>query len=152
MPRQADTPNRPVDPVLEFIRLMWSVDHELQRVSKRMVTRMGLTAPQRLALRFIGIRPDLTPGALADLLHVHPGTVTGFVRQLEELGLIRIRRSDEDTRRLHLQLTPRGRVVNRRRSGTVESAVRRVVGRLTKSELRHASDTMRRLAEELAAE
>ena len=152
MPRQAAAPKPPVDPVLEFIRLMWSVDHELQRVSKRMVTRMGLTAPQRLALRFIGIRPDLTPGALAVLLHVHPGTVTGFVRQLEELGLIQIRRSDEDTRRIHLEQTPRGRVVNRRRSGTVESAVRRVVGRLTKTELRHASDTMRRLAEEVAAE
>jgi DNA-binding MarR family transcriptional regulator len=152
MPRQAASPDRPVDPVLEFIRLMWSIDHELQRVSKRMVTRMGLTAPQRLALRFIGIRPGLTPGALADLLHVHPGTVTGFVRQLEGLGLIRISRSREDTRRLHLELTRRGNAVNRRRSGTVESAVRRVVGRLTKSELRHASDTMRRLAVELAAE
>ncbi len=152
MSRHVTAPNRPVDPVLEFIRLMWSVDHELQRVSKRMVTRMGLTAPQRLALRFIGIRPGLTPGALADLLHVHPGTVTGFVHQLEELGLIGIRRSDEDTRRLHLELTSRGRVVNRRRTGTVESAVRRVVGGLTKSELRHASDTMRRLAAELAAE
>jgi DNA-binding MarR family transcriptional regulator len=152
MPRQAAAPNRPVDPVLEFIRLMWSVDHELQRVSKRMVTRIGLTAPQRLSLRFIGIRPGLTPGALAGLLHVHPGTATGFVRHLEDIGLIRIKRSDEDTRRLHLELTTKGRVVNRRRSGTVEGAVRRVIERLTASELRHASDTMRRLAQELAAE
>ena len=131
---------------------MWSVDHELQRVSKRMVSRMGLTAPQRLALRFIGIRPGLTPGALADLMHVHPGTVTGFMRQLEEISLIRITRSDQDTRRLHLELTRKGRVMNRRSSGTVEAAVRRMVKSLTAAQFRQASATMRRLAEELASE
>jgi DNA-binding MarR family transcriptional regulator len=131
---------------------MWSVDHELQRVSKRMVTRMGLTAPQRLAVRFIGIRPGLTPGGLAELLHVHPGTVTGFVHQLENIGLIRIRRSREDTRRLHLDLTAKGRSMNRRNSGTVEAAVRRVLGSLTPAQQRQASPTLRRLAEELAAE
>ena len=152
MPRPAAAPARSVEPVLEFIRLMWSVDHELQRVSKRMVIRMGLTAPQRLAVRFIGIRPGLTPGALAELLHVHPGTVTGFVHQLEEIGLIRIRRSREDTRRLHLELTAKGRAMNRRSSGTVEAAVRRVLGGLTPAQLRQASSTLRRLAEELAAE
>jgi len=141
-----------VDPVLEFIRLMWSVDHELQRASKRMVTRMGLTAPQRLAVRFIGVRPGLSPGMLADLLHLHPGTVTGIMRQLEHAGLIRITRSEQDTRRLHLELTAAGRAMNRRRTGTVEAAVRRVVEGLPPARLRQASQTLRRLAEELAAE
>ena len=56
------------DHVLEFIRLMWSVDHELQRVSRRMVGRIGLTAPQRLAVRFIGRNDGLTLGTLAGLL------------------------------------------------------------------------------------
>jgi len=152
MPRQAAVPIRPVESVLEFIRLMWSVDHELQRVSKRMVTRIGLTAPQRLAVRFIGIRSGLTPGALAELLHVHPGTVTGFVRQLEQIGLVRIHRSREDTRRLHLELTAKGRAMNRRSSGTVEAAVRRVLSSLTPVQRRQASATLRRLAEELAVE
>ena len=62
------------DPVLEFIRRMWAVDHELQRVSKRMVSRIGLTAPQRLAVRFIGLHEGLTLGGLAELLHLHAGT------------------------------------------------------------------------------
>ena len=82
-------PSRPGTPdtVLEFIRVMWAVDHELQRVSRRMVSRMGLTAPQRLAVRFIGRHPGVTLGMLAELLHLHPGTVTGIVRHLEEAGL-----------------------------------------------------------------
>src|SRR5688572_31506745 len=95
----------PQDPVLEFIRLMWSVDHELQTVSKRMVSRIGLTAPQRLAVRFVGRNPDLTLGTLAELLHMHPGTVTGIVRRLEQVGLVVRTRSTEDTRRMHLRLT-----------------------------------------------
>ena len=47
------------DSALEFIRLLWKVDHELHSVSKRMISRFGLTAPQRLAVRFIGREPGL---------------------------------------------------------------------------------------------
>lgn len=140
------------DPVLELIRLMWSVDHELQRVSKRMVARMGLTAPQRLAIRFIGRHPRLTSGTLASLLHLHPGTVTGIVQRLEQMGLVARARGTEDTRRVHLTLTPRGRLIDRRRKGTVEGAVRRVASGLSAWQLATVSDVMGRLAEELAAE
>jgi MarR family transcriptional regulator, organic hydroperoxide resistance regulator len=144
--------SEPTDPVLEFIRLMWSVDHELHRISKRMVSQLGLTAPQRLALRFIGRHPGVTFGSLAELLHLHPGTVTGIVQRLEELGLVSRERSSEDVRRMHLTLTPRGRVVDRRRKGTVEAAVRRVLGDLRPTQIEEASRVMERLAAELAAE
>ena len=40
----------PLDDVLRFMRLIWAVDHELERVSKRMEDRIGLTIPQRLSL------------------------------------------------------------------------------------------------------
>lgn len=140
------------DPVLEFIRLMWAVDHELQSLSKRMVGRMGLTAPQRLALRFVGRQDGITLGALADLLHLHPGTVTGIVRRLEEMGLVTRTRSREDTRRVHLALTAAGTVLNRRRQGTVEAAVRRVAGAVPRAELEHAARVLADVARELAAE
>jgi MarR family transcriptional regulator, organic hydroperoxide resistance regulator len=111
------------DPVLEFLRLMWAVDHELHRVSKRMIGRLGLTAPQRLALRFVGRHPGLTPGRLAELLHLDPGTVSGIVKRLEGAGLVSRVRGGGDTRRMHLTLTTSGQTLNRRRKGTVESAV-----------------------------
>ena len=131
---------------------MWSVDHELQRVSKRMVGRMGLTAPQRLAVRFIGRNEGLTPGTLAELLHMHPGTVTGIVRRLEEEGLVEQTRGVEDTRRRHLALTAKGRRIDRRRKGTVEAAVRRTAAGLTSREFAIASEAMDLLARNLAAE
>ena len=144
-------PSNP-DPVLEFIRRMWAVDHELQRVSKRMVDRIGLTAPQRLAVRFIGRHSGVTLGHLAELLHLHAGTVTGIVRKLEELGLVLQTRSAEDTRRRHLTLTAKGRQIDRRRKGTVEAAVRRTASAVRASDLATAAKVMDVLARNLAAE
>jgi DNA-binding MarR family transcriptional regulator len=140
------------DRILEFIREMWAVDHELQRVSKRMVRRLGLTAPQRLAVRFVGLHPGLTLGALARLLHLHAGTVTGIVRRLEVLDLVRQTRSGEDSRRRHLALTAKGRLVNRRRRGTVEAAVRRMAATVPSRDLSAAYRVMQALARNLAAE
>jgi len=140
------------DPVLEFLRLMWAVDHELHRVSKAMIGRLGLTAPQRLAVRFVGRQPGLTPGQLAELLHLDPGTVSGIVNRLESSGLVSRVRSEGDTRRMHLTLTAKGRTLNRRRTGTVEAAVRRTLDGLSSADLAAASRLLRQLAKHLAAE
>jgi len=150
MPARA--PERDLDQVLEFLRLMWAVDHELHRVSKRMIGRLGLTAPQRLAVRFVGREPGLAPGRLAELLHLDPGTVTGIVKRLETSGLVTRVRSGGDTRRMHLTLTSKGRTLNRRRKGTVEAAVRRTLDGMPAADLRSASRVLQRLASNLAAE
>src|SRR5215208_3267436 len=148
-PNQHDTES---DPVLEFLRLMWAVDHELHRVSKAMMGRLGLTAPQRLAVRFVGRQPGPTPGQLAELLHLDPGTVSGIVNRLESSGLVSRVRSEGDTRRMHLPLTAKGRTLNRRRTGTVEAAVRRTLDGLSRADLAAASRLLRQLAKNLAVE
>jgi MarR family transcriptional regulator, organic hydroperoxide resistance regulator len=142
----------PADPALEFIRLLWAVDHQLHSVSKRMIGRMGLTAPQRLALRFVGREPGIGLGALAALLHLDPGTVTGVVQRLEAAELVTRVRSEGDTRRIHLRLTSRGRTVNRRRKGTVEAAVRRTLGAVSAADAKAAELVLRQLATDLEAE
>jgi DNA-binding MarR family transcriptional regulator len=141
-----------MDPVLELLRLMWAVDHELHRVSKAMIGRLGLTAPQRLAVRFVGLEPGLTPGRLAELLHLDPGTVSGIIKRLEHAGLLLRARSEGDTRRMHLTLTAKGQTLNRRRKGTVEAAVRRTLDGLPGEDLAAASRLLQRLATQLAAE
>ena len=149
MPRERDDLS---DPVLEFMGLMWAVDHELHSTSKRMIGLMGLTAPQRLALRFIGRQPGLTPGSLAGLLHLHPGTVTGIVQRLEEAGLVQRTRHESDTRRLQLTLTGAGQQLNRRRKGTVEAAVRRTLERLSADDVAAAARVLAGLAAALSAD
>jgi len=150
MPRTASVSSD--DAALEFIRLLWKVDHELHSVSKRMIGRFGLTAPQRLALRFIGREPGLTLGALAALLHLDPGTVTGIVQRLEGGGLVERARGEVDTRRIHLALTSKGRMLNRRRRGTVEAAVRHTLGAVSRSDAAAAARVLGQLAADLADE
>jgi MarR family transcriptional regulator, organic hydroperoxide resistance regulator len=150
MPRTK--PDASDDAALEFIRLLWKVDHELHSVSKRMISRFGLTAPQRLAVRFIGREPRLTLGALAALLHLDPGTVTGIVQRLESAGLVERARGEGDTRRMHLALTTKGQALNRRRKGTVEAAVRRTLGSVTRADSAAAARVLRRLAVDLSDE
>jgi hypothetical protein len=43
--------------ILDFMRLLWAVDHGLHSTSKRMNTSIGVTGPQRLVLRMTGKFP-----------------------------------------------------------------------------------------------
>jgi DNA-binding MarR family transcriptional regulator len=140
------------DPVLEFLRLMWAVDHQLQSVSKRMLVELGFTGPQRLAIRFIGRQPGLAAGELAALLHLDPGTVTGILRRLEDAQIINRIRDASDSRRVRLTLTPRGQLLNRRRAGTIEAAVRRALSAVGDGDVRATRRVLKLLAAELGAE
>jgi DNA-binding MarR family transcriptional regulator len=113
--------------VLEFIRLLWALDHALQSTSKWMQVRLGVTWPQRLSIRMIGCFPGISAGTLADLLHLHPSTLTGVLQRLTDRRLIRRVADPRDARRALLWLTPRGRRIDRGRRGTVEAAVTRAL-------------------------
>jgi DNA-binding MarR family transcriptional regulator len=113
--------------VLDFLRLIWAVDHALQRSSKRMEATMGVTGPQRLVIRIVGRFPGIPAGHLARLLHVHPGTLTGIVKRLERQGLIRRRSDPRDGRRALLGLTDKGRSFEVEAEGTVEAAIQRTL-------------------------
>src|SRR5690606_39485163 len=69
--------------VLEFMRLLWAVDHGLHTLSKRMESRLGVTAPQRLVMRLGGRFPDSSSVHIAGLLSIHPSTLTGGLKRLE---------------------------------------------------------------------
>jgi len=117
-------------PVLEFMKQLWALDHGLQSASKRMESRFGITGPQRLVVRIVGRFPGISAGALADVLRVHPSTLTGVLRRLEMRGMVLRRTDPKDARRALFGLTPRGRKMDTLRTGTVEQAVRRVLQRL----------------------
>ena len=68
--------------VLNFMRLLWAVDHGLHSASKRMVRRNGISGPQRVVIRILGQAPDLSAGTLARILHIDPSTLTGILHRL----------------------------------------------------------------------
>jgi len=109
--------------VLEFMQLLWAVVHGLERSSKRMSSAIGVTGPQRLVLRVVGLFPGLSAGDLATIMHVHPSTLTGVLQRLTSQQLLSRVDDPRDRRRAILRLTKGGRRVNAVRAGTVESAV-----------------------------
>jgi DNA-binding MarR family transcriptional regulator len=109
--------------VLQFMQVLWAVVHGLQSTSKRMTAAFGVTGPQRLVLRVLGLFPGMSAGDLAAVLHVHPSTLTGVLqRLLAQRWLLRVE-DPRDRRRAVLRLTARGARVNAIDSGTVETAV-----------------------------
>ena len=109
---------------LDLLRLLWSVYHGLQNVSKQMKRTIGLTGGERVSIRLIGRFPGLSAGELADLLHVHPSTLTGLLNSLERRRLIHRDIDKRDRRRVRLQLTRQGSEYDREMHGTIESAVK----------------------------
>jgi MarR family transcriptional regulator, organic hydroperoxide resistance regulator len=136
--------------VLDFMRLLWQVDHALQRTSKRMESTVGVTGPQRLVLRIVGRFPGIPAGPLARLLHIHPSTLTGILQRLERQGLLRRRTDTRDARRSLLSLTEKGRLLDVEREGTVEAAVQRALDRLPPAKIQATREALVALAEALS--
>ena len=138
--------------VLDFMRLLWEMNHELESLSKRRVAHAGVSGPQRLVVRIVGRRPSIAAGALAAILHMHPSTLTGILERLVRRGVLERRRDPDDGRRVLLSLTARGRKVDAMRRGTVEMAIGRALRRFTQDQLALAAEVLAAINGSLAAE
>ena len=136
--------------VLDFMRLLWAIDHGLTQISKRMQRSHGITGPQRLVVRLVGQRPGISAGTLAEILHLHPSTLTGVLRRLAGRGAITRTQDPADTRRALFRLTPKGEACDALRSGTVESRVRAALASVPEEDLAAASRVLTRLARALS--
>lgn len=155
MPRHTSTTaaNRSALPdVLAFMQVMWALVHRLDQTSKRMRRQVGVTGPQRLTLRVVGLFPGISAGDVATILHMHPSTLTGVLQRLVAQKLVVRRRDRDDRRRAVLQLTPEGRTVNGASGGTVESAVARTLDGASRHDVAATTRLLARLAHELEAQ
>jgi DNA-binding MarR family transcriptional regulator len=135
--------------VLQFMRLFWAVAHGLARISKRMTNDIGVTGPQRLVLRVVGLCPGMSAGTLATVLHVHPSTLTGMVQRLAAQRLLTRAEDPNDRRRAVLRLTKRGARVNVARQGTVEAAIALALSGLSDGDRMATKRVLERLAAHL---
>jgi DNA-binding MarR family transcriptional regulator len=135
--------------VLQFMQLLWAVAHGLERTSKRMTGEIGVTGPQRLTLRLVGLFPGVSAGELAAILHVHPSTLTGVLQRLVAQRLVSRLDDPRDRRRAVLRLTRRGSRANAVRDGTVESAVAETLKGLSARDQAATRRVLERLARHL---
>jgi len=128
-PRPAEEAEVDLGEGLEFMRLLWGMNHALEASSKRMDAAIGVTGPQRLVIRIVGRFPGISAGRVARLMHVHPSTLTGILGRLVTRGMVRRDPDPNDARRALFGLTTRGRELDALRSGTVEAKVRATLTR-----------------------
>ncbi|MBA3392720.1 MAG: MarR family transcriptional regulator [Deltaproteobacteria bacterium] len=142
-------PHRPTGETLQFMQRLWRLTHALEVRSKRMARTLGVTGPQRLVVRLIGQTPNLSARDLASTLGIHPSTLTGIVARLEAQRMI-VREADaKDRRKTRFRLTADGERVDRERKGTVETAVRRALGKVDPDVVVHTVMLLDQLAAEL---
>src|SRR3954471_21541756 len=113
-----DSKGPPLGSVLDFMRLLWAVDHALQSASKRMEAGYGITGPQRLGVGIVRRFPGIAAGRIAEILHVHPSTLTGILKRLEARGVLQRRSDPRDARRALFGLTAKGRKLDTVKTGT----------------------------------
>jgi DNA-binding MarR family transcriptional regulator len=136
--------------VLDFLRRLWALDHALQLRSRKLARRLGITGPQRLALRLVGRFPGLLAGTLARLLHLHPSTVTGIVNRLEKQDLLQRQTDAADRRRQRLMITARGAaLLQSKREETIEQATGRAMSALSKADIEAAARVLSSLRSHL---
>lgn len=123
-----------VPTTMQLLGLLWRADHALGRLSRQMLHQLGVTGPQRLALRAIAEDGDVSAATLARLLHVDRSSVAGVLRRLREAGLVELGPHPRDRRRARLSLTPRGREVDGLVAGTVEAAMTRTIADMPEAE------------------
>lgn len=142
----------PLGAIVDFLRLLWAVDHGLAAKSKRMETTLGVTGPQRFVVRMVGHYPGVSAGKLAGLLHLHPSTLTGILRRLESRGFLVRHVDPTDARRARFELTEKGRELDNVTTGTVEAAVTRALKHASARKLDAAREVLVALARELTDE
>jgi MarR family transcriptional regulator, organic hydroperoxide resistance regulator len=142
----------PLGDALAFMQLLWAVAHGLESSSKRMHAALGVTGPQRLVLRIVGHHGRMAAGQLAEVLHIHPSSLTGMLKRLEEADLLRRESDPFDRRRALLALTRRGQRLNDQRHGTIEAVVAATLAKVPKERVASAKNVLKAIATALAEE
>jgi DNA-binding MarR family transcriptional regulator len=140
---------QPTGETLQFMQRLWDLVHALDVRSKRMVSTVGVTGPQRLVIRVIGQLTEPTASEIASTLKMHPSTLTGIVSRLQKQGLITRALDKADRRRSRFKLTDKGSKVDRERKGTVEAAIRRALVRAETATIAQTVEMLELLVAEL---
>jgi DNA-binding MarR family transcriptional regulator len=140
---------QPLDKTLDFMRLLWSIEHHLRSTSKLMESRLGITGPQRLVLKVVAQFPGISATEVANIVRLHPSTITGILQRLTKKGLLLRGADPVDTRRARLRIQPSARRFTHAAKGTVEFAVERALARVRPTAVDGAREVLTAIAASL---
>jgi DNA-binding MarR family transcriptional regulator len=129
-----------------FARLITEAQRTFANAEREVLAPFGLTPPVFGLLDVIARRDGLSPADAADALAVTRPTVTGWLKQLRELGLVS-REAVEDRRRARLTITADGRLVHESGTDQVRRRYVRLLARaIDPSEQADLMDALSRIA------
>ena len=105
------TPPSVAPSAYEILRAIRRIVQSITIHSKHLYRQSGLTVPQLLCLRAVGLsqQPEVTAADVAREVQLTPATVTGILDRLERDGLIKRERRSRDRRKICLSITEAGR-------------------------------------------
>jgi DNA-binding MarR family transcriptional regulator len=107
---------------------------------------LPISGAQLFVLQCLEHEPGMSLKALAHRTLTDASSVSVVVNRLVATGMIKRRTSDDDARRSHLELTPRGRALLRKAPRAVQSRLIEGLRTLPRSELASVASGLRKLA------
>ncbi|WP_394941625.1 MarR family winged helix-turn-helix transcriptional regulator [Psychromicrobium sp. YIM B11713] len=95
---------------------LYSTSRSFTAFYRPMLEELGLTYPQYLVLMLLWEQDRASVTELGEALQLDSGTLSPLLKRLESSGLIRRRRSNDDERRVEIELTDDGVAMQRRAS------------------------------------
>ena len=133
----------------EFLDLFTRASKLMRGAADEAMSRHGVRVGQNLVLEALWEQDGLTPGELAQRLHVATPTIVKMATRMEATGLLARRRDTRDARLVRLHLTERGRSLR----GPIEdarAALRdRATATLTDAERKHLLSALAKLIDNL---
>lgn len=102
---------------------LYSASLAMTKVYKPLLEAIGLTYPQYLVMLVLWEQDGLMVSEIGERLRLDSGTLTPLLKRLEASGLLSRRRAVEDERRVHVSLTPAGRLLKNRAANIPDCVV-----------------------------
>jgi MarR family transcriptional regulator, organic hydroperoxide resistance regulator len=133
----------------DFIALFTRASKLMRGAADAGMSRHGVRVGQNLVIDALAADDGLTPGELAQRLHVTTPTIVKMAARMEAAGLLTKRRDNKDARLVRLHLTDRARSVD----GLIDEELSRLeehaTTNLTREERRHLESALRKMIRNL---
>lgn len=136
----------------EFLTLFTRASKLLRGAADEAMSRHGVRIGQNLVLEVLWETDGLTPGELADRMHVTTPTIVNTANRMENAGLLTRRRDPSDARLVRLFLTDRARAAQEPIERARDELAERATATLTSQERRHLHSALAKIIEQLANE
>ena len=134
----------------EFLSLFTRASKLTRGAADEAMSRYGVRVGQTLVLEVLWDTDGLTPGELAERLHVSTPTVVKSATRMEATGLVARHRDQADRRLVRLYLTDQGRSVQTDIESARDELERRATHTLTDAERRHLISALRKIIAAMA--